>query len=644
MADKKIDLIFASSFLRTKQTAEIIADVIGFDKSKIIYDKRLWELNTGEFSGGPVRRYWEFFTSLEERFTKKSPGGESHTEVKNRVMDFLYETDSKYNGKNILIVSHGDPIWMMIVGAAGATPEEAVKIREGEYLSPSDIRELDFTPIPHNKFFELDLHKPYIDEIYFSCACGGQFKRISEVFDCWFESGSMPYASVHYPFENKKKFEENFPAHFIAEGLDQTRGWFYSLMVLSTALFDKPAFWNVVVNGLILAEDGQKMSKRLKNYPDVMYIVDKYGADALRFYIVSSPAVRAEDLRFSEKGVDEVYKKLILRLQNVLSFYELYAGESEAETMFVGSLSGRGFAPNIVSALPLDTWILARLSSLGREVEKHLENYELDRASRPIMDFVDDLSTWYLRRSRDRFKSDNEAERNSAIQTTHYILLELSKIIAPFAPFLAEDVYQRVYWLSNQKQGSTLEKVEPCRSVHLEEWPSFDEVAEKEKIFGEMSSVRQIVSLALDERKRLGIAVRQPLAKLKIKNEKLKKQTELLQLVKDEVNVKDVFFDEKLENEVWLDTEITPELKDEGNLREFIRALQDMRKKAGLRPDQKVTLNFWGDDLVKSFIKKFESEIKKATNLNSIDETKDAEKEIKMGVGRRELTIKISLI
>ncbi|MEK7066549.1 MAG: class I tRNA ligase family protein, partial [Patescibacteria group bacterium] len=535
--------------------------------------------------------------------------------------------NSKYQGKNILIISHGDPMWLLVVGSRGAMPKEAIAMRDSVYLSPAEFKDLPFAPISHNENYELDFHKPYIDEVKFSCECGGNYKRVPEVFDCWFESGAMPYASVHYPFENKEKFEANFPADFIAEGLDQTRGWFYSLMVLSTAIFDQPTFQQVVVNGMVLAEDGQKMSKRLKNYPDLMYVVEKYGADALRFYMINSPIVRAEDLRFSERGVDEVNKKLILKLLNVLSFYELYSGEvgetgSSSGVSFSTHGKGGEFAPKVTpeyspetSKNVLDIWITESLHNLAEEVEHNLKKYELDKAARPLLDFVDEFSTWYIRRSRDRFKSDDLEDRNNAIRTTRYVLKELSKIMAPFVPFLAEEVYSKVKEVGDKE------------SVHLEDWPFYgvvheDELNNKKKIIDEMIEVRKIVTLTLDERKKAGFSVRQPLQKLTIKDDKLKGSeylVGLLELIMDEVNVKEVLFDGEKEGDVWLDTYITTELKEEGNLRELVRYIQDARKGMGLTPSQKIKLSFSVGPKEKVFLEKYSSELKKSVTAEAIN-------------------------
>ncbi|MBI5401693.1 class I tRNA ligase family protein, partial [Candidatus Wolfebacteria bacterium] len=359
--NKKIDIIFSSDFERTKETAEIFADEIGLSKSKIIYDKRLREVNTGIFDGRNPQDYHDYFTSFEEKFYKAPPEGENLNELKNRMADFLYNIDAKYKNKNILIISHEYPIWQMTAAAQGANVKKTLAFKNSrkDFIKTAEVRELDFVPLPHNEDFEFDFHRPYIDEVEFKCSkCKRNMKRVSDVFDCWFESGSMPYSQVHYPFENKKKFDKNFPAQFIAEGIDQTRGWFYTLLVLSTGLFGKPAYKNVVVNGIVLSEDGQKMSKRLKNYPDPMDIINKYGADAIRLYLISSPAVRGENINFSEKGVDELYKKTILRLWNVFNFYNTYADKKVKSNQVPKS-------KNI-----LDKWIVSRLNQLILEVSK----------------------------------------------------------------------------------------------------------------------------------------------------------------------------------------------------------------------------------------------------------------------------------
>ena len=302
----------------------------------------------------------------------------------------------------------------------------------------------------------------------------------------------MQYAKFHYQFENKKLFKENFPADFIAEGLDQTRGWFYSMMILGVALFSETPFKNVIVNGLVLGEDGQKMSKRLNNYPDPTEVMEKYGADALRYSFLSSPLMRGEDVAFSEKAVSEVYKKTVLRLLNIYSFYEMYAFELLFEDSFKKS-------KNV-----LDIWIMSRLSELSTEMTRSMDAYELDTAVRGVEKFVDDFSTWYLRRSRERVKGDGKEDKEMALSTIRYVLFEFSKLIAPSMPFLAEDIYQKVKGLKDKE------------SVHLEAWPKAGKV--DQKMIEKMGNTRRLVELSLAERAKAGIKIRQPLVSLTINN------------------------------------------------------------------------------------------------------------------------------
>ncbi len=429
-----------------------------------------------------------------------------------------------------------------------------------------------------------DLHKHFVDEITFKCdECEGIMKRIPDVLDCWFESGSMPYAQLHYPFENEKKFNDNFPAEFISEAVDQTRTWFYYLHVIATGVKKKPAFKNVVVGGMVLAEDGQKMSKRLQNYPDPMDMFEKYGADAVRYYLSSSPVMRAEDFRFSEKDVDEVVKKVILILYNVLTFYEMYT-DSEVRSS--------DKSKNI-----LDQWILSKANELIKNTTEAYDNYDLNRANRPIAEFVNELSTWYLRRSRDRFKGEDEKDKKAALSTLRYVLETLSKLIAPVMPFTAEHVWHHC---GNKP------------SVHLQDWPAYAKASAGKPIIEEMEKVRQIVELGLSSRAKSGIKIRQPLGLARISGDSVSE--EYIELIKDELNVKQVKF-VKGENKVELDTKITPELQTEGNLRELVRSINSLRKKQGLTPGDVVTISYstsskelgkvfdaFGDELKKSVI------------------------------------------
>lgn len=602
---EKIDLIVASPFLRTKETAEIVAQGIGY-KEEIIFDPRLGEYNVGELNGGK----WAVTAERpkREKLFKALPGGESVLDVKRRMGEVLYELNEKYAGKNILVVSHALPLFFMNVAAEGLDEREAERLRHwGSAFRNAEIRSLDFHYLPHNENYDLDLHRPYIDEIKFSCDCGGEMKRVPDVFDCWFESGSMPYGQAHYPFENSDKFDPErgvgFPADFIAEGLDQTRGWFYSMLVLSTALFGKTSYKNVIVNGLVLAEDGQKMSKSLKNYPDPMMLVDKFGADALRFYLLSSSLMRAEDLNFSEKGVGEVYRKIIMRLSNVYSFYEMYGGESK-----VGK---EAESKNI-----LDSWIKARFSELVSRVTEAMDKYELDRAMRPIDEFIDDLSNWYLRRSRDRFKSEDSADRASAMDTTRTMLNGLARVMAPFTPFVADEIYR--------KTGGEEE------SVHLATWPQSESY--DTHLIEEMAKARELVEMGLSLRDKKGLKVRQPLAEFLVTGGR-KIDERLLDIVAQEINVKKVIitddFDLPAEKyEIYVDVITnkpvvallfvpTPDLVLEGEMRELVRSIQELRKKEGLNPGELADLVI-GEEY-KGLIEKFGSEIRKATSIRNFE-------------------------
>ncbi|MFA5184299.1 MAG: isoleucine--tRNA ligase [Patescibacteria group bacterium] len=442
-----------------------------------------------------------------------------------------------------------------------------------------------------------DIHKDKVDPLTFKCLkCGGEMRRISDVIDCWFESGSMPFAQLHYPAENKEKFEKNFPAQFIAEGVDQTRAWFYYLHVIAGGIFKKNAYQNVITNGIVLAEDGKKMSKRLNNYPDPMLVMEKYGADALRAYLAAAPVMAAENLNFSEKGVQEALRKNIMILWNVYKFYEMFQGDAV-------QLGEKDKA----SVHVLDKWILAKLQALTSEVTAALEAYNLPKAVRPLTDFIDELSTWYLRRSRDRFKAEDEADKQSALATTRYVLLELAKLMAPFMPFMAENLWQKVNGVNFQ---------DPNQSVHLEDWPSVPRRLsywkktvyrllpgrKADAVLADMALVRHIVELGLAKRDAAGIKIRQMLSGLKVKNARLKiLGEEYRQLIKDEVNVQSVSFEAASGNqdgklEVELDTTITPELKQEGLKRELIRLINGLRKDLNLTLADTVVASIYGAD------------------------------------------------
>jgi len=351
-----------------------------------------------------------------------------------------------------------------------------------------------------------DLHKHYVDEVTFPCPqCRGTMQRVPEVLDCWFESGSMPYAQIHYPFENEERFAHRYPADFIAEGLDQTRGWFYTLVVLGTALFDDAPFQNCVVTGMILAEDGRKMSKSLKNYPDPTHVLDEFGADALRAYLINSPVVRADPLRFSEAGVREVVRTVLLPFWNAYSFFTTYA---EADGITLADL--KAAAPPSARA-EIDRWILSVLQSLIRQVNVEMEDYRLYNVIPPILGFIDDLTNWYIRRSRRRFWSQrgtgDDADKLAAFATLYEVLVTFAGVAAPVLPFISEELYQRLV--------HDLDETTP-ESVHHTDYPLTDAERIDMDLEAAMATVRTIVNLGHGLRKRHEVRVRQPLADLTV--------------------------------------------------------------------------------------------------------------------------------
>lgn len=522
---------------------------------------------------------------------------------------------------------------------------------------------------------ELDLHKPYIDKIEFPCECGKTMRRIPEVLDCWFESGSMPYAQLHYPFENKEEFESNFPAHFIAEGLDQTRGWFYTLHVLATILFDKPAFKNVIVNGILLAEDGEKLSKRKKNYPDPKDLFESQGVDSMRMFLYSSTASLAEDVRFSEKHVTEIVKKFSLTLWNTYSFFVTYANIDK----WTPPDEMGDFNPQH----KLDKWMLSELHQLIKTVGKEMDDYNITKATRPMIDFVDNLSNWYIRRSRRRFwKSENDNDKNEAYQTLYMVLVEFSKLLAPFMPYLAETIFRN---LTGKE------------SVHLEDWPGFEENYIDAELNNEIYTVRQIVALGHSVRDKANIKVRQPLALVQIGLPvNMDKELVLAQkeVICEELNVKDLEILEDARDvvtrvvtpnarvlgprygkavqdiiklakagefeinedgsvqvgeyslaqdeaeigfkgkegfdvasnagiSVVLDTVITENLKHEGYARDIVRLIQDLRKMAGYQVDDRIYIFVKASGSVEQAVTQFAEYIKKETLADELQDGGD---------------------
>ena len=414
--------------------------------------------------------------------------------------------------------------WAISRNRFWGTPLPIWRNPEGEVIVPGSVAELE--KLTGRKIE--DLHKHFIDKLEIPSPTGkSPLKRVEEVFDCWFESGSMPYARMHYPFENKKQFEEHFPADFIAEGLDQTRGWFYTLVVLASALFDRPPFKNVLVNGLILAENGQKMSKRLKNYPDPMVVVNTYGADALRLFMLGSQVVRAEDLKFSEAGVKEILRGVMIPMWNALSFFTTYANVDGYEPP-AGEVQPPAKASNV-----LDRWILSSASQMVEEIRGELDAYNLQKAANRFSRFIDDLTNWYIRRSRRRFwKSSDDADKREAYRTLHYVLLTFAKTAAPFIPFTTEAIYR------------TLRTKEMPESVHLCDYPEPNDCRD-EYLEKQMELTMTAVSSGRFLRTANNLKVRQPLAKAVLASSDAasrKMLEETAWIVAEELNVKSVEF------------------------------------------------------------------------------------------------------
>jgi isoleucyl-tRNA synthetase len=411
-----------------------------------------------------------------------------------------------------------------------------------------------------------DYHRPWVDDISFDID-GVHYTRIDKVMDCWFESGSMPFAQFHYPFENVEKFEQNFPGDFIVEYVGQVRAWFYYVHAVNVGLFGHNAYKNVIVTGNIAGNDGRKMSKSYGNFTDPNVLMDKFSADSLRFMLISSPLLCGEDFALQDKEVGDVARKLSM-VWNMYDFFTMYAEVDKWD--FAGDLTD----PTESLHNPLDLWIVSRIHQLTAEVEKHMDGYDVPSAVKPILPFIEDASNWYVRRSRRRFwKSGDDTDKNNAYRTLHYVLVQLAQILAPFTPFLAEELYQ---------------KLTGGESVHLLDWPKAGHI--NELVVSDMETVRDYVNQGLSIRAKERIKVRQPLACVTVPS--LGEFVDFPDILCEELNVKEV----KLGEEFALDLKITPKLKSEGIAREVIRHIQSARKEAGLNIDDRIQLVLATDD------------------------------------------------
>lgn len=603
---EKIDLILASPYPRTKQTAKIVSQAL---KLEFKEEKRLQEMEFGSYNGLPVPEFRAKFPGGElERFGRAPDGGENLNDVIKRQLDLIDELERTEKNKRILFVGHGDPFWVLEGALTGKSAKQIVLQAEaGDYIKNGEVRKLELKTLPRGEDGFVDLHRPYIDSVKFKCdSCGKTMERVPEVMDVWFDSGAMPFAQWHYPFENKEKIDkglpskillgktwegEAFPADYIAEAIDQTRGWFYTLLAVSILLDKGKPYKNVISLGHVLDAKGQKMSKSKGNIVDPWKMIEKYGADAIRWYMytVNQPG---DNKKFDETALDEMVKKNFMILWNVHVFGKTYETGSAEKTVTKNS-------KNV-----MDRWVIAKLHLTIKNVSEHLDNFRIPDAGREISEFINDLSTWYLRRSRDRFKGSN-VDSADAAGTLKNVLITVSKLLAPFTPFFAESLYREL----------TAEKEK--QSVHLELWPEHSARLIDDGLLGDMKTVRALASRALEARSTAQVPVRQVLQKLEVKCKKI--SPELLEVLRQEVNVKEVRLIESKEQDVVLDTLLSPELRREGLLREITRQVNDLRKIAKLTPADRITLSYSTEgSVLKEVFSSFTKELKADARADEI--------------------------
>jgi len=560
LANASITTIYASPFERTKEAAEIAARELGISEKDIVFDERLRELNVGTFHGHAYTEFINRRTGLA--YDELIEGGESHQDAKTRFGDFLYELERTRAGERILIITHGIGHEALRAVSAAASANESLRISVDSDAPHGVPLELDFVPLPVNERYELDLHRPYVDDVVLVGERGEELRRVHEVMDVWLDSGAMPFAQDHYPFENQRWVDgPGYPADFISEAIDQTRGWFYTLLAVGVLAGKGAPYRNAISLGHLLDEEGQKMSKSKGNVVDPWEAMERWGADTLRFwmYSVNQPG---ESKNFDEKTVREAVRTLAW-LENSVKFYSLFKRDSDV-----------GWEPHVI-----DRWMRTRTDAAVLAVTDAMDAYRPFEATRALASFFEDLSQWYVRRIRDRVRAGDAA----ALATLHETLHTGVRLLAPFAPFLAEALFHE------------LRRTDDPESVHLCDWPTLPNTLRftplhtlisllggtetvDTTLLDDMTRVRDLASEALMLRQKAGIKVRQPLALLSVPGALA---LELQQLLAEEVNVKEVRTNEK---EVALDTELSPELVQEGDVREFARALADARKEKGLAP------------------------------------------------------------
>ena len=609
---EKFDLIFASPVMRAQETAEIVSETIGVP---VKTDERIKELQLAGLSGKPVSAYDRDFPTYESRFEGAPPKAETLRDLRNRSADFLADMEERYRGKKILIVTHEYPSWLLQSVGQGWGEKEAIRQKEamdtkkdGDFIRTAETMSLEYRVLPRDKNNLADFHRPFIDGVKFSCEkCHGEMKRVPEVADVWFDSGAMPFASAHFPFAEAKnsKFEIRnsklnskslaYPADYISEGMDQTRGWFYTLLAVATALGYPAPYKNVISLGLINDKNGQKMSKSKGNIVEPRSVIDAHGVDAVRWYFYTATPP-GEPKNFDEQEVIKAARRYHLVLLNSWVFYDTYGPKTRQPSKKIRKKKS-----------VLDQWIISRLMETTELVTKKLETYDVREAALSLESFLDDFSRWYIRRSRRRLqKPESPSDYKEASETLGQVLYTLTLLTSPFTPFFGEFLYHE------------LEPKKEKDSVHFVDWPKTDKKLINKKLITEMAEVRKIAALVLAKRAELGIKVRQPLSKLKVKKSKIKIKEDLLEILADEVNVKEIMFDKNLEEEIWLDLKITKELREEGFLRELVRQIQDLRQKANTKPSDKIHLVLEASEEMRVVIQKNEKFLKQEVGAKII--------------------------
>jgi isoleucyl-tRNA synthetase len=590
----KINLIYASPILRAKQTAMIIADEI---KVPFFVDERLREIDMGILQN---KAYEEFDKHIVDKVTgkrdlnKKIENGESLEDVKQRAINFILELEKIHRGKNILIVSHGGILWML-EGEMKALSPEQIRNFEVKNYELGEIRKVDLMVLPRDERGNINLHRPYVDNFVWQCKCGSWYKRIPEIADIWYDSGCVPFSSYHYPFENKKEIDQGiiFPSDFIIEGIDQTRGWFYTLLVISTLIKNHAPYKIVLSNGLVLDEKGIKMSKSLGNVVSPMDVIEKYGADVCRFYFFYLNEI-GDNKSFNEEEVKKLKNEFFDLLFNVLRFYKFYYEKPQNLKKIIKSKE------NV-----LDLWFLARLKEVYQKYYLEMTNLNLNKASRILTELLGDFSRWWLRRSRERFQNPkNKNELYLALINFENFLFQFLKMLAPLAPFTSEYLYQEI---KNELRDRILVR----ESIHLENLGKPLKLSLKEKILlEEMEKARELASEVHRMRKEKGIKVRQPLKSLSLKT---KLSPDVLEVLKDEVNILEIKIDPKQTEEIVLDFEITSEIREIGIFNDFIRFVQDLRQEAGLTPKETVSFKIEAHKILMDVLKKRIKDLEKRT-------------------------------